>query len=77
MCLESGDDRLGVADIVIRRREGGIDNRHLGGVNGKLAREALPARSLGFALEARIVFEIGEDPVYRLHARSHGSCQAQ
>src|SRR5689334_17709977 len=55
LCLERGDDRFGVPNVVLRRREGGVDDRDLRRVDGKLAREAFAPRSLGLRLEPLLV----------------------
>ena len=68
LCLERGDNRLRMGDVVGRRREGGIDHRHLGRMDGQLAGEAFAACGLGFGAQALLVAEIGEDAVDRLDA---------
>ena len=52
--LERGDDLSACVHFVVRRSEGGVDDRHLRRVDGELAGEAFAARGLRFGLQARL-----------------------
>src|SRR4051812_16928549 len=67
LCFEGGDNFLSMADVVLGRREGGVDDVHLGRVDRELAGEALAPCSLRFLAETLFVAEVGEDPVDRLN----------
>jgi hypothetical protein len=77
LCLERGDNRFSLLDVVRGRSEGGIYDRHLRRMDRQLAREALAARGFGFVLQPGLVPKVGEDAVDRLDARSDCTGQAQ
>lgn len=77
LCLERVNDRLGVGELVGGGSEGGVDRRDLGGVNGKLAGEALGGGGAGLGDQARFVAEIGEDSVDGLDLCGDGPGEAE
>src|SRR5262245_45563373 len=58
LALERLHHRARIGDLGLRWREGGVDDRHLTGVNGQLGGEAVARRLLRLALQKRVVAEI-------------------
>src|SRR6476661_4034933 len=74
--LERGDHGLRLTHFIGRRREGGIDDRNLRGMDCQLPGETLPARGRRFAAQTLLVVKVAEDAVDRLHARGDRARQA-
>src|SRR5436305_14222861 len=73
MCRERGDDLFGMANVLRRRCESGVDDRHLVGMDGKLAGETFATRGFGFAAKAVVVLEVGENLIDRLDSGGDGA----
>ena len=77
LCLECGNDGLGMAYLVPRRREGGVDHPDLVRMNGELAGVAFASCRLGFALQSFRIAKIGEYAIDRLDPGRDGAGEAQ
>jgi hypothetical protein len=70
---EESQHALGSRYLEIRGGERYVDRLDLIRVNGEFAGEAIPARTLEFALETRSVAEIDVHTINRLYSNRNGS----
>ena len=77
MCLERGNDFLGMPYLGIGRSERSIDYGNLSGVYREFAGEALAPSGFGFGAQAVRILKVGEHAIDRLDTRRHSTGQAQ